>query len=563
MVAPGFGYNSHIGFGKELIWGTKVTPTKFLCVNSGADGLGVEENRLESACVRNIFSDKDKMKQGGIIVAGEEGFDARYEGMGLLLRQALGMVSTLEVAVFVVAATNKYIEFKEDAGAELIATIPEATYKMGERGHYEIDATNNKIDFKEDAGGELTATLVAAEYADAAALAAQIKTQMEVVGAGTYTIAFSATTNRFTITLSGVAVSTFQILWKTGTNGADGNDIAPHDELGFLDNADGVDAVSDVSDYNTFDPSGTLCAEIKTQMEAVGTGTFTITFSNSTKLITIAIAGVPTTVQCLWKTGAVHGSVNADDHIGTLIGFDDTADSTDATSNVATIAVATAFSHVFNLTDTLPAGLTVEIDRDITAFTAEGCKINTLKFDVSNTGFLVCTVGFIGEYVSTGTATDPTGKFPTADLIVFSEGKFEWGAGSEAFITVGSITLNNMLSTDRRFVGLRIIKEPHRTAKIEVTGNVTTEFETSALYDDFRDAQERAVKFLFEGEIINATQKYTFQIDCANSRLTGGVPKVDNEGVVHIEAPFKAYAADADTREMSITLVNTISSIEK
>lgn len=54
----------------------------------------------------------------------------------------------------------------------------------------DIDATNNKIDFSEDNGTTtLTATLTAGTY-DKTSLCTQIKTQMEAVGALTYTVSF-------------------------------------------------------------------------------------------------------------------------------------------------------------------------------------------------------------------------------------------------------------------------------------------------------------------------------------------------------------------------------------
>jgi len=75
----------------------------------------------------------------------------------------------------------------------------------------DIDATNNKLDFNEG-GSELTATLTTATYT-LAGLATEIKTQLDVAGALTYTVSFSDADK---ITIS--APTNFSLLPETGTN---------------------------------------------------------------------------------------------------------------------------------------------------------------------------------------------------------------------------------------------------------------------------------------------------------------------------------------------------------
>ena len=107
-----------------------------------------------------------------------------------------------------------------------------------------ITTSNNKINFKENGGGELTATLTAGVYSTAGLLA-EIKTQLEAAAgsAGTYTVTYDGytgtNTQKFTIAVSG-AVTTVQFLWHSGTDVAnnareilgfqqiDTSDIASH-----------------------------------------------------------------------------------------------------------------------------------------------------------------------------------------------------------------------------------------------------------------------------------------------------------------------------------------------
>ncbi len=80
-----------------------------------------------------------------------------------------------------------------------------------------IDSTNHHIDFIEGAGSELNAVLTQKTYKSPYHLAAEIKAQMEAVGALTYTVTFDWQTGKFTITASS---STITLKWNTGTNTA-------------------------------------------------------------------------------------------------------------------------------------------------------------------------------------------------------------------------------------------------------------------------------------------------------------------------------------------------------
>lgn len=81
-----------------------------------------------------------------------------------------------------------------------------------------VTASDNKINFKEDGGGELTATLTVAIY-NTADLMTEIKTQLDSAGAGTYTVTYNTGTNKVDISVAG-AITNVQILWATGTDTA-------------------------------------------------------------------------------------------------------------------------------------------------------------------------------------------------------------------------------------------------------------------------------------------------------------------------------------------------------
>lgn len=149
-------------------------------------------------------------------------------------------------------------------------------------GTFVIDATNNKLDFNEG-GAQITATLANATYTPTT-LAAEIKSKMDAsVGVGTYTVSYSTTTGKWTISVTGAA--TFNILWNTGTNTATsvgpsigfpvsanstgattytGSLVAIHTEesvivdLGSALTVDSVAVLFDPIDGSTLSASGTL-----------------------------------------------------------------------------------------------------------------------------------------------------------------------------------------------------------------------------------------------------------------------------------------------------------------
>ncbi len=117
-----------------------------------------------------------------------------------------------------------------------------------------VDATNNKINFNIGAG-ELTGTIASATYAigtshsQAGTLCKAIYDAIVAAEAvGTYTVSYSRTTKLFTITRS---AGTFQIMWKTGTNGSDGTDTHIGDSIGYSDAANDTGALTYSSDTTT------------------------------------------------------------------------------------------------------------------------------------------------------------------------------------------------------------------------------------------------------------------------------------------------------------------------
>lgn len=131
--------------------------------------------------------------------------------IGELLNSLLGEAATVETAAIVITInTNDFIDFDEGAGA-LAAQIVAGTYAIG------------------------------VASSEAGSLCKAIKDALELVGDGTYTVAYSRTTRKFTITKS---AGTFNILWLSGANKAKSAGTT----LGYSILADDTGALFYVSD---------------------------------------------------------------------------------------------------------------------------------------------------------------------------------------------------------------------------------------------------------------------------------------------------------------------------
>jgi len=224
--------------------------------------------------------------------------------------------------------------------------------------------------------------------------------------------------------------------------------------------------------------------------------------------------------------------------------------------------------HTYKISDALPdaagteKGLTLEIDRDTHEFLCEGCKIASIEWSIDVNGLLVCTINISAEDAAFTTA--PTGAltYPTAAYVKYSDapsgGYVVLYNSAELKCTNLTWTLNNNLDVDRRYLGTNLISEQVRASKVEVTGSMTIDFDSTDEYDDFIAHEARALVIEFNGATINLNFVYTEQFVFDAVRMISGTPRVNDEGRVTIDASWKAFATDTSNREMEIIQYNTV-----
>lgn len=138
---------------------------------------------------------------------------------------------------------------------------------------------------------------------------------------------------------------------------------------------------------------------------ASGADDFLCTYSDATGKYTISTT-TGTTFSLLWKTGT-HGEDNADDHVGTLLGYDDSADDTASLSYTSDNAIdlSSPFTPSFDTSNPLVAKSNEALFGDNTACLSTNTATFTLTNGVTNILDICADSGKSGSVVGERTVT--------------------------------------------------------------------------------------------------------------------------------------------------------------
>ena len=209
-------------------------------------------------------------------------------------------------------------------------------------------------------------------------------------------------------------------------------------------------------------------------------------------------------------------------------------------------------------------GLSVESKRDhasANSFFYEGCVFTFIEFALTVDGFWMVTIGVAAEDVSM--ASSSTAVLPTAPLANFYDGgtgsTVTWNSAA-AEITDFRVRLEQNYNVSRRGAFARTIKKPTYGGKINVTGSFRSTFESSAHFDDFRAAQERALIVKSVGDALtNGGYEFTVNVPVAVITPTGE-PQVSDEGIIYADLPFQGFY-DGTDRELNVVLRNLATTV--
>lgn len=184
-------------------------------------------------------------------------------------------------------------------------------------GHFVIDSTNNALDFAEPSGGvELNATISSGTYTPSE-LATEIKTQLDATGGGTYSVSYSDSTGKWTITYDSGGDPDFDLLWSTGTNTA----TSIGDTLGFDTSSDDTAALTYTGDSIAIHTLERVVFDLKSSALGVDSAVvlFPYTGSQLTSSATVTLKANATNGG--WDSPSLSQSLTLDEQSGVYSHF--------------------------------------------------------------------------------------------------------------------------------------------------------------------------------------------------------------------------------------------------
>lgn len=181
----------------------------------------------------------------------------------------------------------------------------------------------------------------------------------------------------------------------------------------------------------------------------------------------------------------------------------------------------------------IPAGATIA---SVTSATAAVLSANA---SASGTG-ITFTIG-----VALATASYPASIKP----LKFNHAAVTIG-GASVPVKMLSISGNNGLNADRRFLGSYYISEPLEAALRDYSGTVEIEFTDLTQYTRFVAGTETALVASFT----SGTDSVTIT---TNIRFDGTTPQVKGPEIIGVSLPFKCVASSTDASAITVALVNS------
>lgn len=225
-------------------------------------------------------------------------------------------------------------------------------------------------------------------------------------------------------------------------------------------------------------------------------------------------------------------------------------------------ASSIAYSHAFTLATALPVGLSVGIQRGEFAKTERfaGCKIQKLGFSQGIEDELMLSVDFVGK--DSDATVDPTSPTFSASQVADWENMTVLTLGGSAFAgKLAEFSIENVLYLDSYKLTSKLRQALIRGGLRKITGKIDTEVDAYTYLALLKANNTLALQAKWVGPLIVDTYYYSLQIDMPAVLLdTSDLTAKGAEPLMNSLA-FTAYVSAADNDELSITAVNTATSV--
>lgn len=215
------------------------------------------------------------------------------------------------------------------------------------------------------------------------------------------------------------------------------------------------------------------------------------------------------------------------------------------------------YQHTFSISDTIPLGLTMEVNRGGTSFFVTGANIQSAEFGQDLDGYMTLAMDIIGRDLDTGTAS--TASIPAVNGFAAPDCSLKWNSNIQQ-VSSWNLTINNNMDADRLFIGSRFKNQPVRGSRLEVTGSFEVEFTDLTLWEDFKNATQRELLIQSIGDTIEGGKFNEFNLTLPIAVLNDAPIQVADEGRIQFSSGFKAYRS-ASQNEAKLVIQNTVTSV--
>lgn len=227
------------------------------------------------------------------------------------------------------------------------------------------------------------------------------------------------------------------------------------------------------------------------------------------------------------------------------------------------VGASSAYQWIFKPGNSLPAGLTLHMNRDVKKWKYAGCKLSAGKFEFSSGEAGKATFTVLGKSLTTDTADNrSTVDFKTFKPVMQTHGTVEIDdTDRSSSLKSATVNIENPLSEEQPICDADgYIIEPQFTDKMKVSGTLVGWMSTtmySAVSAKFEAGTAAKVELIYTGEEIEAGYDYTFKITLPNIYLVGaGDPTVAAAGLLEVTWNFEAWYDGTDD-QIEIELINT------
>ena len=232
-----------------------------------------------------------------------------------------------------------------------------------------------------------------------------------------------------------------------------------------------------------------------------------------------------------------------------------------AIGSLATSGVG-PYTQTYSLATALPTGLTLHVNRDAasvgagSAFQYSGCQISKLTLKQAVEDLLTAEIDFLGgDWLNVAVATPTFPTFYQIDWEMLSTFTINSVAVN---VQEFEITIENQLANDRYKLGARTRLGLGRQGPRKISGKFTAEFDSLTTYTLYQTLSTPVTLSVFWTNGLSAGNLKTLTIT-ANVVLKGKDPTVKDAGPINVEFEFEAFQNAAANDELSVVLVNSVS----